>query len=196
MAEFVQNNMNFIGLQRVDAQHSAIRVLDYACGPGTMTDVFLQHATELVGLDISQKMIERYNKTFEINNKVSGFVANLLDPDGLPEIVNEAKFKDFDLVVISGGFHHFPDIDLATRRLVERLRSGGKLLILDFVQHQPDDIGDHPAAKTITRHGFGEDEMKQLLGHAGLKNVDFLESTEILHFNGISRTPFLARGTK
>ena len=63
MAEFVQNNMNFIGLQRVDAQHSAIRVLDYACGPGTMTDVFLQHATELVGLDISQKMIERYNKT-------------------------------------------------------------------------------------------------------------------------------------
>lgn len=197
IAKFVQDNMAFLGLERLDGKSDTkVRVLDYACGPGTMTSLFLDYATELVGLDISQNMISRYNDNFKDHTNVAGFIGNLLDPDGVPEALNDKSFREFDLVIISGGFHHFPDVGLAARRLAERLRTGGMLVIVDFKQHQPDDIGDHPDAKMITKHGFSHEEMRLLLASNGISDVGVIDAPSMLHFNGISRRPFLARGTR
>lgn len=61
---------------------------------------------------------------------------NLLDPnDPAPAALAGQEFFEFDIAVVGLGFHHFDDPALATRRLAERLKKGGVLMIVDFVPH-------------------------------------------------------------
>ena len=41
-----------------------VRVLDYACGPGTITSILAGHATEFAGIDLSENMVKAYNERF------------------------------------------------------------------------------------------------------------------------------------
>lgn len=64
------------------------------------------------------------------------YQGNLLDPnDPDPREFSSFDFQLFDIAVVGLGFHHFDDPALAAKRLVERLRPGGVLLILDFLPH-------------------------------------------------------------
>lgn len=64
------------------------------------------------------------------------YQGNLLDPnDPDPREFSGFDFHLFDIAVVGLGFHHFDDPALAAQRLVERLRPGGVLLILDFLPH-------------------------------------------------------------
>lgn len=64
------------------------------------------------------------------------YQGNLLDPnDPDPREFASFDFQLFDIAVVGLGFHHFDDPALAAKRLVERLRPGGVLLILDFLPH-------------------------------------------------------------
>lgn len=64
------------------------------------------------------------------------YQGNLLDPnDPDPREFSGFDFHHFDIAVVGLGFHHFDDPALAAQRLVERLRPGGVLLILDFLPH-------------------------------------------------------------
>lgn len=74
--------------------------------------------------------------------------------DPSPAALAAPRFFDFDLAALGLGFHHFTDPPLAARRLVERLRPGGVLLILDFVTHEP-----------IVKKGPQEEEGQQNGGH-------------------------------
>lgn len=55
------------------------------------------------------------------------------DPD--PPAFASAEFFDFDVAAVGLGFHHFDDPALAARRLAARLKTGGVLVILDFLPH-------------------------------------------------------------
>jgi SAM-dependent methyltransferase len=62
------------------------------------------------------------------------FQGNLADPtDTSPAAFTDTKFFDFDVAGVGLGFHHFDKPDLASKRLAERLRPGGVLFIIDFV---------------------------------------------------------------
>ena len=64
------------------------------------------------------------------------YQGNLLDPnDPDPREFSGFDFHLFDIAVVGLGFHHFDDPALAAKRLVERLRPGGVLMILDFLPH-------------------------------------------------------------
>lgn len=140
--------------------------------------------------------------------------------DENPEAFRDStKFFDFDVVCVGLGFHHFDDPGLAAKRLVQRLRSGGVLVIIDFLPHGPhhqdNNDGQHghshdhqgsadsaptvqKAMKTVTHHGFSEESIKQIFVEAGAGRhfaIDVMgEVTMGTHMG--KRTLFMARGTK
>lgn len=224
MSDFIVANHDWIGVDfadlsassEADAQPKTVRVLDYACGPGTMTHALAGKATEYVGVDISENMVKAYNLRFNPESSIDAaatrtsddvvdeslnaqaVVGNLLAESGTPESLDGAKFHDFDLVVIGGGYHHFADLTRATARFAERLKPGGVLLVLDFVTHG---VGEseknHPAASTIAHHGFNEQQLQGYFEGAGLIDFKMKKSGQAMKMRGIEpREPLLARARK
>ena len=131
----------------------------------------------------------------------AAYTGNLcIAADPNPSALHGPRFHDFDLACVGLGFHHFSDPDLAASRLVQRLRPGGVLFIVDFLQHESFS-GNHPAMETVTHHGFSKDRVKAMFEQAGAGNKFALRSTtiEMDHGDGtvpVPRTIFFARGQK
>lgn len=210
--EFVLANISSIGVDFTDPASSfesqngtdpqrTVRVLDYACGPGTITNILAGRATQYVGIDLSPNMVKEYNERFSgqgEDEKLNAYAynANLLDPSEIPESLSKPEFQNFDLVAVGFGFHHFQNLPLVTQRLVDRLKPGGVLMILDFYSHGKDDFKD-PATMTISHHGFTEDQIKNLFASAGLEDNLVLDFGEDVYLKQhATRRPFMARGKK
>lgn len=119
---------------------------------------------------------------------------NLTDPeDPAPAAFAGPGFSGFDVAAVGLGFHHFDDPEYSAKKLVERLRPGGVLFILDFLPHGPVGGHDHghghghkhdhghdegrvtgqddalfqKAQHTIKHHGFSEERIKSIFETAG-----------------------------
>lgn len=211
--EFVLENISSIGVDFIDPaatfesgsdtnSQRNVRVLDYACGPGTITNILAGRATQFVGIDLSPNMVKEYNERFSGQSngdeKLNAYAynANLLDPAGTPESLSAAEFFDFDLVAVGFGFHHFQNLPVVTKRLVDRLKPGGVFMILDFYSHGKDDF-NHPASMTIAHHGFTEEQIQSLFSSAGLEDIKVLDFGEEVYLKQHAvRRPFMARGRK
>ena len=125
-------------------------------------------------------------------------VGNLLTSLAPSASLSAAEYYNFDLAVVGLGFHHFPDIPLATQRLVERLRPGGVFMILDFVTHAMETDGSaNPSAHTVAHNGFSEDDLKGYFDGAGLTDFALIRMGEEVSLRGhMKREPFLARARK
>lgn len=193
--EFMLANLSWLGVNFIDPSTTfeaptgpsatsarQVRVLDYACGPGTITNILAGHATEFVGIDLSENMVKAYNGRFAPDDSTDSssvptlnakaVVGDLLDPAGTSPSISGPEFHNFDLVAVGFGFHHFGDLALATQRLVSRLKPGGVFLIADFVSHAK--VANN-AEHTIAHHGFGEEEVHKIFGAAGLVDIGFLK---------------------
>ena len=211
ITSFILSNINWIGVDFIppsssfekpkpSTQHS-VRVLDYACGPGTVTAALGSYASEYVGMDLSENMVKAYNARFSPPDSSAeqlhahAVVGNLIGEDH-PANLSSASYHDFDLVVVGLGFHHFENLEHATARLIERLKPGGVFLIIDFVTHAKDP-GQHPAKHTVAHLGFGEEEVHKIFSGAGLVDIDVVKSDKQVLMRGLSpRTPFMGRGRK
>ena len=86
-------------------------------------------------------MVAAYNTTASNQgleeDAVHAWVGDLIDPEvDRPKEFEGREFWEFDVAVVGLGFHHFGDVGLAARRLGERLKKGGVLVILDFLPHE------------------------------------------------------------
>ncbi|KAJ9223643.1 S-adenosyl-L-methionine-dependent methyltransferase [Paecilomyces variotii] len=151
-----------------------ITLLDYACGPGTVSSTLAPFVTKAVGIDVSDNMIAEFNKNAReagVAEKMVGLKGDLLCETIADELC-EPNLFNFDIVVVSLALHHFPDPEFALKRLADRLKKGGTLLIVDFVpdKHTHEFHKDHPeAAATIGKHGFTRDEVRKLCEDAGVE---------------------------
>jgi SAM-dependent methyltransferase len=207
ITEFIRLNVSWINNDlitvqsaenSVHTQRKPFRVLDYACGPGTVTNALYSYATECIGIDLSENMVETYNARFTTQTTeqlpiAHAVVGNLLEETSL-EAFSNPEFFNFDLVIIGLGFHHLENPKLATERLVERLKPGGVFAIIDFITH-PKEHG--PAIHTVAHHGFSEIQIRDILSEAGLDDIGFRQMDgEVQIRNMSSRKPFLAKGRK
>ncbi|RYP32140.1 hypothetical protein DL767_005376 [Monosporascus sp. MG133] len=204
-----------------------VRLLDYACGTGMMSKALAPYVTQCVGIDLSENMVAVYNAGARNQglapDEMHAVVGDLADPDR-PDVLPGPEFRDFDLVAVGGGFHHFADPELAAARLVERLRPGGVLLIWDFKPHghgegrgrdtggedKGDGDGDGgftgPARHTIVHQGFTEERIRAIYEKAGAgTNFRLAELGAGFLFGDVHdvedeekarRSVFLARGEK
>lgn len=126
------------------------RLLDYACGTGNVSKALASFVTQMVGLDVSPKMVERYNEAArasnmsdEVMHAVAGNILSnppyLLKDDEQKtdeSFLQEEKWKDFDAVIIGLGFHHFQDYAGSLRKLGERCKKGGMVGIIDLLPNE------------------------------------------------------------
>ncbi len=100
------------------------RVLDAACGTGDFAVASLRAgAGRVVGLDFSERMLERARRKVPAVEFVRGDVLALPFPDGA-----------FDAATIGFGIRNVADLELGLRELRRVLRVGGRLAILEITQ--------------------------------------------------------------
>lgn len=106
------------------AQNST--VLDIACGKGT-TAVFLagKYGCEVVGIDLSDKMIDLCRLKIEGNDQLSVLRG---DAEALPFCAGS-----FDVVISECSFSLLPDKETAAAEIFRVLKSGGKLVMTDII---------------------------------------------------------------
>lgn len=168
---FLRDNIEWVG----QPAGSALRVLDYACGAGIVSMALTPFASVLRGIDISGGMVEQYNKTAHnlglSPEQMRGVQGNLLE-DG-QFAADGPEFTGFHVAVVSMALHHIADPAAMIKKLAERLAPGGSLVIVDFVTPESLPPPHHPAAHTVTRHGFTEKEMGEMFADAGLVEYSF-----------------------
>ncbi|KAL2020501.1 hypothetical protein VTK56DRAFT_8386 [Thermocarpiscus australiensis] len=220
--EEIRARLDFIGVDWVDddddddgngettsgeTEKKTARLLDYACGTGVVSRALAPYTTQCVGIDLSENMVAAYNSRAENQglapSEMHAYQGNLCIPEEpAPQAFASPDFFNFDVAAVGLGFHHFDDPALAARRLAERLKTGGVLLILDFLPHEKPDT-THAAASTITHNGFSEEQIRRIYEDAGVgKDFALEEVADVVLPRAVPDKPdmrrkvFIARGTK
>ena len=120
-------------------------------------------------------MISKYHETLARlhipPSKTLSAIGNLLvadTPSPTDPVLADEQLRDFDVVACCLAVHHMEDVELSVRKLAERVRPGGVLLVVDFVSGFAH--GGSPARHehNVRAHqGFTEEEMRRLFGLAG-----------------------------
>lgn len=165
--------------------------------------------TQCVGIDLTQGMVSEYNTSARNQgipeSEMEAFVGNIIDSkDANPSSLQTERFFNFDIAVVGLGFHHFDDPALAAKRLTERLKKGGVLMIVDFLPHAHHETHSHAAAHTVTHMGFSEEQVRKMFEDAGAGGgFDYTVVGKGIVFHGqkgggedMKRSVFMARGTK
>ncbi len=106
------------------------RVLDVACGTGTVSFALAPQAREVVGIDISPGMLAKA-RAIRHHRGIRNVHFVLGQAEHLP-------FRDeqFDAAVCRLAIHHFPRPELEIREMARVLKPGGRLVILDTVSSE------------------------------------------------------------
>lgn len=98
--------------------------LDIGCGRGELTGLLARRAEQVLGVDLSERMIARARKEHPGPN-ITYRCANIL----------EAEFADssFDVIITTATAHHLPFEWLLTFAK-QKLKQNGMLLILDLAE--------------------------------------------------------------
>ena len=129
------------------------------------------------------------------------------------------EFYDFDLAVMSMALHHVEDPKIMIAKLVERLRPGGTVVIIDWIpsgRPSSDSHGNHgndhsqaeekehgheqhPGSHTISFDGFSKEQMYNFFREAGCSNNDYVlaaSPSEVPPDPTGQKQLFFAKGTK
>ncbi|WP_276258439.1 SAM-dependent methyltransferase [Haloglomus litoreum] len=127
------------------------RVLDIGCGTGTHALWAAERGHPAVGVDISERGIERAQaRAADRDLDVRFQVGNALDLDD--------DLGTFGTVLDSGLFHAFEADGHATyaAEVAEILESGGRLFLVGFGPGAPTDFGPVPMSPADVRRAFAD----------------------------------------
>ncbi|EPS98389.1 hypothetical protein FOMPIDRAFT_1126650 [Fomitopsis schrenkii] len=174
-------------------------LMDYACGTGLMSRELCPYVKSVVGVDISQGMVDQFNlRAFNQG----------LPPEEMKAVCLDLKREDhefcgakFNVIVCSLAYHHFPSIQDVTSLLASFLEPEGSLLVADIFRDtiQTDIFPDQGISGHghIVAHqrGFDKEELRATFATAGLELKDFSVVTSG-KMHGEEVDFFLAHGVK
>lgn len=96
--------------------------LDIGCGKGELTALLAKTVKQVIAVDLADKMIDDAQDHNSADN-ITYICGNILEMDYAP--------STFDVIISSATAHHLP-YDWLLEFAREKLRSGGKLIILDL----------------------------------------------------------------
>lgn len=104
------------------------KILDLACGTGVITSILQEKSKcNVVGLDISPKMIEKAKEKENRNPYIHYYVGDFLSYD-----FNEK----FDHIVVFNAYPHFLNRDAFKNKVLKILNKNGKLEIIHNISRQ------------------------------------------------------------
>ncbi len=120
------------------------RVLDACCGTGDLALEAQRQGGRVVGLDFSERMLERARRKSQTVEWLQGDLLALPFPDG-----------SFDSATVGFGVRNVADLELALRELRRILRPGGRLAVLEIT---------HPRGRLKPFFGLWFDRLVPFLG--------------------------------
>ncbi|KAL9018866.1 MAG: hypothetical protein Q9185_003837 [Variospora sp. 1 TL-2023] len=233
-----------------------VRLLDYACGAGEVSKTLLPSVDAALGIDISPGMVKAYNERaaeagikgeemravrgdiLSSSSSSSSSAVATTNEDGEETNFSGKEWWWFDVAVMSMALHHVASPSDAVKALVDRLRKGGKVVVVDwwldsivFHGDRKEGAGHHqhhhgpghghdehhcggeagkmaghahnvvPGSEhTITRAGFGKEEMETMFKEAGCEGVEFREFRKETRLgdggDAVMQRLFIIKGTK
>ncbi|KAF9009518.1 S-adenosyl-L-methionine-dependent methyltransferase [Cyathus striatus] len=167
-------------------------VMEYACGTGLVCKEMAPHVKSIVGVDISQGVVDICNERFiKEGLPVENFYATQAELKGQED---ELDGKKFDAIYCTSAYHHFPSVEETTRTLSFFLKPGGALLVIDNRPIDPKDFPEEYNHVVAHKHGFTEGDIQKLFGGAGLTDVTYTDVPSSK--DGKDNELFLAKGIK
>jgi ArsR family transcriptional regulator len=133
---------------------------DLGCGTGSLTAVIAPFVRRVLAVDASDAMLAAARARLEGLDNVSLRAGEL---EALP--LQDAAL---DLAILSLVLHHLPDPARAIREAVRCLAPGGRLLLVDMLAHDRDDLRQQMGHVWL---GFDPGEIGERLRRAGLERV-------------------------
>ena len=144
------------------------RVVDLACGPGTLALQFARRVRWVCGVDLTPAMLVRARGTAQTEG-LRNLAFTLGDAQALP-------FADgsLDISVTSYSLHHIPDPARTIREMARVVKRGGRVGVIDIVV--PEDPARAEAANCIEiardashTRSLGRKDFDAMIAAAGLR---------------------------
>jgi 2-polyprenyl-3-methyl-5-hydroxy-6-metoxy-1,4-benzoquinol methylase len=104
---------------------NACRILDVGCGTGELTKKLAGYAAEIIGIDVSENMINEAEKRNH-DEKIHYIKTSAED------YLRETE-KQFDAIISSAALHHMNEEEIL-KSMKTRLARDGRIVILDLVK--------------------------------------------------------------
>lgn len=131
------SSIDFTRIQKSrDKRAQAVRILDVACGTGTLLKRLAERlpGAELYGIDASQGMLTQAHELLKHTHNLHLAQTSLRPADraGL-----SYEPGSFDLITCTNTFHYLAEPVSVLRGLVQLLAPEGQLIIEDYARHGP-----------------------------------------------------------
>jgi ubiquinone/menaquinone biosynthesis C-methylase UbiE/DNA-binding transcriptional ArsR family regulator len=143
-------------------------IADLGAGEGTLSQLLAQRAKQVIAVDSSEKMVA-YGAELARKHGFTNLEFRLGDLES-PPIAPDSV----DLVFLSQALHHAQRPQQALKAAFDLLRPGGRIVVLDLLQHRFEKARDLYADLWL---GFAEADLHEMLNIAGFSAVD----TSIVH---------------
>jgi len=161
-----------------------LKVADLGCGEGYLTMEASRWASRVIAVDRSEAVLKRA-RALARRRRVSNVIWKRGELDRLP-----MRDASVDVALLSQALHHAQNPGRAVAEAARITVPGGRVLVLDLRTHEEEwvrsKLGDR-------RLGFDDDELKELLLDAGLRDVSVGVGSRR---TGDPFTVLLAAGTK
>jgi ubiquinone/menaquinone biosynthesis C-methylase UbiE len=145
-----------------------LAILDIGCGTGQSRRIYMDRATQYVGVDLAERAIETARRRFPKSEWRVADACNLPFDDAA-----------FDVVAFSSVLHHIPDFGQALVEGRRVLKPGGMVFAFDpNLLHPAMALFRHPASPFYSSKGVSPDErplrpsaLKKAFERAGLKSI-------------------------
>ena len=187
------------------------------------------YISQIRGMDLSSQMVKEYNARAEATglspNDIHATQGDLTAASNGPpnSVIGSEEYFNFDLAVMNMALHHVDRPDLTIRKLVDRLKDGGVLVIVDLTlkgdpfsrvhkhgeshgngSHHGHVTGSHQddsaVSETITFQGFDREQMEKYFIAVGCIDIDYVEFEKTTRVGdgdrAMTKQLFMARGRK
>jgi ArsR family transcriptional regulator len=137
-------------------------IADLGSGDGMISHLLAKQAEKVYCIDNSAKMVEVGSEIAEKNN-LSNVHYKLGDMEDVPLASNSV-----DIAIMSQALHHTPHPSKAINEAYRILNPGGKLIVIDLLEHQFDKARELYADLWL---GFTENKIHNLLKDNGFKQI-------------------------